>query len=536
MDRQLIVFQKCAFEGIAKLWVREGSICINSAILHESPKAYTIFGSTSGSSTETVAQTRIAEFQLDTVSSCQALLPSVANVPGKLGELARRGSSSFHVLDKAESAEGFSEGITNIDGPIRAISSHIKSASHKIQSAQTTIICGKRSIDTHRLSINLANHLLTDKSQPQQSQSTEHPKIAFLDLDYHSPAFSAPGTASLVILQKPLFGPSYTQPLQYEATLLNHAVFTQYIKGVDDSEKSRLNISCTQSLIETAKTLASDSCLLVRTGSWFAHMSASERSLLSKLLQPTLLVCIDMKKSSTDLETAQSLSKYTPDSTVLHIPIPPNPSLSPLQEHKLLLQSHFRIHNIIGDTPLWYHESLPDLPLSRRLIISTNPTQADGLKFIQVHGGILRPQDIPRAIYQNLVVIMAVEKINDNKNADLPSVSTTTSKSQNHQWHDNITDITAFGSEPGFGCASSGQNQHSKQSLLEIRNIPDYQPLHFIGLAFVEDIDLQGQTITMNTPVARDRLQHHVSLGRDVGLVLEKPGVDGRFGRELLIG
>lgn len=479
--------------------MRDGSIRIHGAILTGSDRAYTVFCSASGICTEVVALTKLAEFQVESIPASEDPFPSVTNVPGKLGELAKRGVASFNVLEKTQNGDQSPlEMASDISGQIREIPSHIMSALNKTPATSRILVCGKRAVDTYAASTALVNCLLTPTTDKRDPRPTE--TSVLLDLDYSSPAFSAPGTISVATLQKPMFGPSYAQPLSVDSAAPNRLVAAQYIKAVEDLEKPKLDLDSVQTLLQTAKDVVKNAWLVIRTGSWFAHMTSSERSLLQKLLQLDLALCIDTNRSSPHFEAAQSLLKDAPDA-FMHLPVTPY-ATSSLQEHKLLLQSHFRFFATLSEMPLWYHDSLPDTQ-KRRLVLSTNDSE-NTLSFIQVRGGILRPQDVPSAIYQNLVVVVAAQSARESGQNEDPQQSI------------------------------SGRSE-AGQSLLEIRTVEGDRILHYIGLAFVEEVDVEAKKLTLNTPVSIDRIRNHTSQGHEVGLVLEKPGTDGRFGRHLLL-
>lgn len=475
---------------------------MNGALLTESADVYTSFFSGPGSFTDIIARSKIAEFHLGSIQPTDSAFPSTINVPGKLGEVARGGAMSFRVLRQDEDDSSIRDTSSEIDVQIR------KMLPHLLNGMQTkdprVLICGKRSIDTCRASISLVNHLLTDSNQELVPLPTR--RVAFLDLDFTSPACSAPGTVSVAILQRPVLGTSYTQPLRQSSNGSNRIVSVQYVGAVDTSEVPKIDPNCISTLLSAAKEAIKDQTLVIRTGSWLANMTQTERSHVHKLLRVDLAICIDPSKASPHYEAAQTISEGKPD-TVFHLPMSPCP-ISSLSEHKSMLQSHFQLCRFVDDVPLWYHESIPDTR-KRKLVLSTNESNNE-IKFLQVRGGMLRPQDIPAAIYQNLVVIVAMSTTNGSE-APLDS-----------RYDDLMRNVP--------------DENNSTLSLVKIRAVADHQPLHYVGLALVEEVDAATRSITLNTPVGMEDIQRCTSAGHEVGLILEKAGTDGRFGRHLLFG
>lgn len=423
------------------------------------------------------------------------------NVPGKLSEQARNGAMSFHVLGQDDDDTSRQDNISDIDVQIRRMLPYLPNTTNVKD--PRVLICGKRSTDTYRASVSLVNHLLTDSAHDSVPPSAK--KVAFLDLDSAAPAFSAPGTISVAILQTPILGAPYTQPLQQHPSRPNMVVALQYIGAVETSEVPKIDPNCISTLLSTAKEAIKDQILVIRTGSWLTNMTQTERSRIHKLLRINVAVCIDLNKASPYYDVAQTITVDNSPNTFFHIPVLPCPTSS-LSEHKLMLQSHFRFLQYVDEMPLWYHEAIPDTQ-KRRLVLSMNESKNE-ISFLQVRGGMLRPQDTLAAIHQNLVVVVAVPITNDPEHL--------------------------LANRNGSLIQRAQKENDSILPLLKIREVDDSQPLHYLGLAYVEGVDQPAKSISLNTSVTKDDIQRHTSAGHEVGLVLEKAGTDGRFGRHLL--
>ena len=453
------------------------------AHLFESTETHTLFADVPS---EIEASSKTAEFQLEAIAPSDAAYPSALNVPGKLGREARSGQMSFRIIDlEADSVEDDLAPGDHVPD-IRSIPSHDKNIAKVVQNQKIRnkkagpriMICGKRASQTSRAAGLTINHVLTTKEDAEDAQH-----VLFLDLDPSVPLFSCPGTISLARLCKPVFGPVYAYPLQVGCSSEGVLLASYYMGTSQDWDSSKLSMEIIEKLVQAGKDFGSDA-LIVRIGQWLGQASARIFQRLQELLSPNLVLSIERSKSSPYHEMAVVLSEHN---QLLHLPGFLSIPTSSLSEHRYALQSHFWLHQYVDGQPLWFQHTSKARP--------GNDTISFGeigacITFVIVRGGVLRAQDLSDALSGALVSVVATARLQHP-----------TSNGGNGI----IANELALGAE-----------------------------LIHVGLAFVEHVDEVSKTITISGPLTVKRLTELKTNQLEIGLVLEKPGIDGRFGRHLL--
>ncbi|KAK5094145.1 Polynucleotide 5'-hydroxyl-kinase grc3 [Exophiala xenobiotica] len=372
--------QSCYLYGIAKLWVRDGSVSVHGATLTESISTYTLFAPVSDAPTPIVAQSKIAEFQLESVAHADSAVPSPSNVPGKFGR-AVGSSLSFRVLDHDDEYEySGTQGIRYSSFPSTNGTSHTPTVPIKVAAtpASRILICGNRSGDTSAYCVSLINKSLSDSFK---QQGTLRNGVAFLDLDYSSPAFVCPAL---------------------DSTSSNRLVASHYIGSDEQSNVKAPNQAIIEYLMKVDRS-SGDLPWVIRTGAWLATASTHELVQLYKTLAPHLVVCIDSSKSSPHYDAATTLTQTEP-TKFAHIPCLRSTSSSSLSQHRNALQSHFRLCGYVEDVPLWYEGWMPIG--ARQLLLLTIGRERE-LSFVSISGGVLRYEDILEALEGALVTLIA---------------------------------------------------------------------------------------------------------------------------------
>lgn len=432
--------------------------------------------------TPIVAQSKIAEFQLESVAHADSAVPSPSNVPGKFGR-AVGSSLSFRVLNHDDEYEySGTQGIRYSSFPSTNGTSHTPNVPINVAAtpASRILICGNRSGDTSAYCVSLINKSLSGSFE---QQGTLRDGVAFLDLDYSSPAFVCPGTISVVHMRRFVLGPSYTHPLALDSTSSNRLVASHYIGSDEQSNVKAPDQAIIEHLMKVDRP-SGDLPWVIRTGAWLAAASTHELVQLYKTLAPHLVVCIDSSKSSPHYDAATTLTQTEP-TKFAHIPCLRSTSSS-LSEHRNALQSHFRLRGYVEDVPLWYKGWMP---IGARQLLLLTIGRERGLSFVSISGGVLRYEDILEALEGALVTLIG---------------------------------------------ARFGTKAPSDAARMDLRNIDDSEESRHLGLAHVEGIDELAGTLRFNTPVVVRQIQECLDAGFEIGVVLRKPGPSGRFGRQLL--
>ncbi|KAK5957806.1 Polynucleotide 5'-hydroxyl-kinase nol9 [Knufia fluminis] len=479
-------YQKCYVHGVAKLWIRDGSVSACGATLTESAQTYTVFASVSDAPVAIQAESRAAEFQLESVSISDNGTPSPLHVPGKFGLGSKADATSFRVL-----GHGDEPGPAERPGVDSANAFDTDIATHKLGLAISNLatpkphvlICGRRHSSTSAASIALVNRCL---SEATTTSSVGQAGVAFLDLDYASPTFGCPGTVSVTYIKDFVLGPSYTHPLSPNSISRNRLVASHFIGSGEHSNVDMPEKSIIEQLMRSDKSLLK-SPWVTRTGAWVATASSEDLSHLHKMTSPDLVLNIDSSKSSPYYDAAIALTQLN-SARFAHIPYTRSGTESSVAEHRYALQSHFRLHGYVDGVPLWYTSSIPSIG-TRQLVLPIDDRE-NGLSFVSVRGGVLRLEDITEALQEALVTLVTVKSAQDSPR---PSAAP-------------------------FG----------------LRHIDYSKVVQHLGLACVEHIDEFSKTIYLSTPVSASQIQASLKDGLDVGLVLEKPGPSGRFSRHLL--
>lgn len=449
----------------------------------ESISAYTLFAPASDAPTPILVQSKIAEFQLESVARADSAVPSPSNVPGKFGR-AVGSSLSFRVLDHNDEYEySGTQSVHYSSFPSTNRTSHTPTVPINAAAipASRFLICGNRSGDTSAYCVSLINKSLSNSFK---EQGTLRDGVAFLDLDYSSPAFACPGTISVAHMRRFVLGPSYTHPLALDSTSSNRLVASHYIGSDEQSNVKAPNQATIEHLMKVDRSLG-DLPWVIRTGAWLATTSAHDLVQLYKTLTPHLVVCIDSSKFSPHYDAAMTLTQTEP-TKFAHNPCLRSTSSSSLSEHRNALQSHFRLCGYVEDVPLWYEGWMP---IGARQLLLFTIGRKRGLSFVSISGGVLRYEDILEALEGALVTLIG---------------------------------------------ARFGTKAPSDATRMDLRNIDDSEESRHLGLAYVEGIDELAGTLRLNTPVVVRQIQECLDAGFEIGVVFRRSGPSGRFGRQLL--
>lgn len=455
------------------------------ATLTESTQAYILFASVSDVPVAVEAQSTTAEFQLENIVETDPAIPSPLMVPGKFGRAAQGDAMSFQVLDHEE-GPGHAE-TPGLEPPRslhwNSASSKVDAAMHDlVSSAPRILVCGKRSSSTSASSIALINRLL---SETTIKHSTAQDGVTFLDLDFSSPAFGCPGTISVTRMQTFVLGPSYTHPLAPKSTSRNQVVALHPIGSDETLNAYGPSKAVIEHLMRADKSLLALPWV-IRTGAWIATASIQDLTQLHNTVSPDLVLYVDSSKSSSCYDAAVALAQI--ESTKLaHAPSSRSAAVSYLADHRNALQSHFRLYGYVDDVPLWHLASLP-APSTRRLVLSINDRKK-GLSFVALRGGLLRWEDILEVLQEALVTLVVAQATGTKSSRDLAPIL--------------------------------------------LRDV-GHLDMHPLGLGYIHQVDELSGVIYLNTPIGGSQIQECLDNGLDLGLILEKPGTSGRFGRQLL--
>lgn len=461
---------------MANLWVRDGSIEVYGATLHESARVYTIFAPYIGNAVSLISISRITEFQLESIDLVNPAAPSVLNLPGRFK--GKQNDLSFHIIDFKEPPASLNKSLRAVSTPANHSANRFNSMLRKSTSSNnpSVIVCGKRSSNTAYAALGLINAMLSEPTAYGAQNG-----VAFLDLDQSSPTRTVPGTISLIHQRNIVLGPGSAYPLQPRMEAQSTLVSCMYTDPAD-TECGVEIVKILESMLSSHPEMRKIP-LVVRTGKWFATASMTTLAKFTKLLCLSLVLSVDRTKSSPFYEAGVTIIKK--DAVFEYAPELATHTIPSLAEHRHNLRSHFLFHEYVNETPTWYPH-LTSLPNSRRLELTVGSSQSQ-LKFLLISRGMIRNKDLADTLIDTLVTIVARD-------------------------------------------SNSSDEEYAFQIHLYQRNLT----LRHIGLAFIEDFNESTGTVRLVTSVTNDLIERYRTDGLDVGLVLEKPGAEGQFSRHML--
>jgi len=231
-----------------------------------------------------------------------------------------------------------------------------------------------------------------------------------------------------------------------------------------------------------------DQPLVVRLGEWLASVGTHKLTQLKKVLQSTLVLCTDRPKSSRYHDIVAAISSSEP-TNVVYMDEATYTTTSTLLDHRNLLQSHIHLRQYVNGTPLWDLHATT-LASSKRMSLSIG-NGPNSISFVIVRGGMLRPQDLFEALSGTLVTLVAT--------------------------------------------ARRGRRGSASSNLIVCDFSDDLELVH-IGVAIVDRGDEMKQEILVAGSVTEAQIEAASDKGLEIGLVLEKCGVDGRYSRDLALG
>lgn len=479
--------QKCNVRGVVRLWVRAGEVRLFGAHISESPKTYTIFAPFRGTSVQILSTSKSAEFQLESLSLLNPALPSPISVPDVSDRWENNKHQSFQFVDKTKTFEIQHPTSTEHDDydlgseAQKIIAKQLKEASGDSYGQRRILICGKQSSKTVAASIACINYVLSTSELEKISAG-----VGFLDLNPISPAFACPGTISAATFRDLILGPSHAQPLQINKSWNNALISSFYVDSDQQSNNTVPDLNLVEKLLQLIQR-SKHTILVIRVGRWFSTVPEQILVRLKNTINPNMVLSVDQSRTSESSDAALLMSRLMSVEIVRQPSFRSTPA-SALVAHKLSLLSHYRLHGYVGASPLWYSfgRTVSDL---RNLELSFM-SASSGVNFIITCGGSLRPQDIPEVLRKAMVMIVARAE-NGNPAQRAPTVA-------------NMN-------EPG----------HSYE-------------LHHVGIAQAQSIDEVKETIVLNTPVTLARLTEVSAAGLQIGLVLQRPSMDGWFDHSLL--
>lgn len=479
--------QKCSFCGVVSLWVKTGEIRLFGACISESPTAYTAFAPFDSNPVHILSLSESAEFQLDSLSLTSPALPSSINVPDLL-HFRKKDQRSFQLVDETGIFEPQQTRATEQGDDYelgaearKAIATELKETSNTAHEQTRILISGDQPSKTVAASIACINYILSNPDYGKTSMG-----VGFLDLDPVCPAFACPGTVSGATFRRFILGPSHTQPLQTNQSSDNKIISSFYADFEQQNSNNAIDMNLVEKLLRSVQN-SKHSVLIVRVGRWFRTVSEQTLMNLRNTINPRIVLSVDRSRISEFHDAALGLSKLM---SVDFVRQPSFRSIPPsaLTAHKLLLMSHYLFYGYVGGRPLWY--DLASINLDSRKEELPFMSADNGVNFIIVRGGSLRPQDIPEALCKAMVMIVAR--------------------------------------------AGNGQHVQYASAPLDVNESDLSCELRHVGVAQVQTIDETKETIVLNTPVTLAQLTEVFRAGLQVGLVVQKPSNHGWFDPSLL--
>ncbi|KKY14754.1 putative rna processing protein [Phaeomoniella chlamydospora] len=209
------------------------------------------------------------------------------------------------------------------------------------------LVCGPKNTGKSTMAKYIANHLLSPYENTGKHWS-ENDGVAILDLDPGQPEFGPPGTLSLVHLRSPLFGPSYTHPLQHASlNTRKDAIIHQHFLGSTTPRASPgTYIECILHLLAKYKRLTyyHQNChLIINASGWIIGDGLTFLKTLLDEVTPTFV--FHMSDSGPEEAIRTLVTQCNHSNTALRlISTQASPSTKPAIElRKMFLQSYLHM-------------------------------------------------------------------------------------------------------------------------------------------------------------------------------------------------
>ncbi|KIW11008.1 hypothetical protein PV08_10307 [Exophiala spinifera] len=506
--------QKCTILGACCLWVKEGVVSVYGAILQASTTTFRLYAPATYGLPSIEALTSNAEFQLDSLGDEIQNLPyiGVRDVWSSTG--AGNSRLSFDIIGHSieQDAKGLRRPKELNSDAWKTVLSHFSSpASTKSHSSSSPriVVCGRRSSGVSTLARHLSNRLLTQ----QHSKGL----VNFVDLDSGMPEFTPPGTISMLQIQEPILGPSFSHAVLSRQNL-GRTFRTHFVGEIERTDLSDWHLDRVIDLLtleQSVRGKKDNTPVVIVVPKWLEDIESQTASLIWKMMQPTDIICLDTRQSSPHLQPWKTLAE-TASCRIHQIPAQTFDRMPPLREHELYMQSYFHMSESSSGHSHWAETPI----LAQDPVILNYGFQTPDVGGVLLLGGSVALEDTCEALEESIVALLLVRQ--QQKAEEDPAVL---DKGLNIDMDD-----TESMEDRGWRVS---RTEEQIPRLLQSHRSHDAFPYsvkqsYCIGLGLVTRLDVVKRQISLVTPLQSQILLRRPE-GHQLALVAPRATSDARF-------
>ncbi|KAH9826602.1 mRNA cleavage and polyadenylation factor CLP1 P-loop [Teratosphaeria destructans] len=300
-------------------------------------------------------------------------------------------------------------------------------------------------------------------------------KLQYLDLDPGQPEFGVPGQISLVEVDAPLLGPSFTH-LASVASEQYRLVRCHSIAATSFKDDPDHYLACAKNLVQHVNPRMP---LVINSCGWVSGLGATIAADLVKITGVTDLIVLD----PVDETLIELLQQKATAITVHRTPRqPPRPSArTPAELRNMQTMAYFHQRASSVDTT-W--SSQPISTARPWLVKYTEPNA--GIRAIVSYAQLPHPDLLAEVLNGSLVALITIEN---------PHLPTALGRPDGHDHDNNDDDPTTWLSSTPEGLPYPLPHDH------EIPRPLDPKHSHCVGLALVRAIDVEQRELQLVTPI-----------------------------------
>ncbi|KAH7029167.1 uncharacterized protein B0I36DRAFT_290595 [Microdochium trichocladiopsis] len=399
----------------------------------------------------------------------------------------------------------------------------------------TIMVTGPKSSGKSTFGKMLANRIISEMSLGR-SGFRSRTGLAILDLDPGQPEYGGPGQISLVHIQGPVLGPSFTRPIPLQAIQTIRAHTLASISPASDPE---LYLEAANDLYTHYRNTLGSSSLIINTPGWIQGTGLDLLVSLIGDLRPSEVVYMSQTGPS---DTVEGLSIACKNVTFTMLPSSTTSlaARSAAQLRSMQLMSYFHVEhngdnkalNKASNSPgtkapyCWISTPLTHVPPWE---VGYGPQEGSGIAGIICYDYQAPPALLADAINGNILAIVEVEDVRAFREITATEDDSLTSgnvETNNVPASEMDIDPPSTSSPLQTLIKSLVYPTPEGLPLLDTRGATlDPQYSRFIGLALVRGIDKASQTLQLITPVSSSELDRAFTAEEGHKLVL----VSGKF-------
>jgi polynucleotide 5'-hydroxyl-kinase GRC3/NOL9 len=396
--------------------------------------------------------------------------------------------------------------------------------------ASRILVCGPKSSGKSTLTKLLSNRLLscTAEKTASSTKARKPSGVAILDLDPGQPEYSVPGQLSLVHLQEPNFGPSFSHPIPDSSSRIIRA---HSIAAITPSMDPSLYMACALDLFAHYRHLLSSVAnlpLIINTPGWVLGTGLEILVRLIANIRPTNVVYMSQEGP---WDVVESLRDAAKDTAFLTLPSQVSKYVTKTAAHLRTMQamSYFHIDPSSGKELTWQARPLSSVPPWEIKYSGENA----GMLGIMCYGEQPPPDLLLESINGSILAVVVVDYM-----AAIPGWQTDELETMDENLHSTSAESSSTDPEDTELRALEGESLHprhlAKPSIVRTpkEDLPYFNPAnatcldpnhsHCVGLALVRGIDIPRRRLQVITPIAASVIEEINETGKCIVLVSGK--------------